>query len=123
MGAILVVDDEEIILDMIKQALSRHGCTVETATTGKEGIEKYENGDFDMVITDICMPGTDGLDVLKHIRSSNRKTTPIVGISGTPWLLEGSDFDSILPKPFSLKVLYETVDKFASQTFKRAAVG
>lgn len=111
MSGILVIDDEKCILELIRQALSSFGCSVETATNGEEGILKYNNSDFDLVITDICMPGIGGLDVLQHIRTSGKKATPTIGISGTPWLLDNSDFDFVLPKPFPLKALFDTVDK------------
>jgi len=47
--------DEEIILSMIKQALTKFGWNIETATDGEEGIRKFDNGNFDLVITDMKM--------------------------------------------------------------------
>ena len=111
MCAILAIDDEKMIVELIRQALSNSGWLVEVAGGGEEGIRKYGDGNFSMVITDIRMPGTDGLQVLKHIRSSHRKDIPVIGISGTPWLLDESGFDAILAKPFSLQSLCDTVSK------------
>lgn len=109
MPCILVIDDEKAILEMLHRALSKFGLDVETAISGEKGIEMFNNGDFDAVITDILMPGIDGVSVLKHIRASNRDSTPVVGISGTPWLLKNAPFDLILDKPFSLKELVASV--------------
>ena len=111
MGCILAIDDEKAILDMLKRALVLFGFCVEVASSGEEGIEKFKNSEFDAVVTDVLMPGIDGVSVLKHIRDSNRSTTPVIGISGTPWLLQNQSFDLILDKPFSLKILVESVKK------------
>jgi len=109
MSAILVIDDEKGITRIIKEVLTRTGHKVEIAANGIEGIQKFDDGRFDMVITDMRMPGIDGKDVLQHIRRSPRQTTPIIGISGTPWLLKEDDFDMILAKPFPLKELVDSV--------------
>lgn len=109
MQNVLVIDDERAISDVLSQALNRFGFRVDTAANGMEGIVKFDQDAFDLVITDICMSGVDGNSVARHIRSSLRKATPIIGMSGTPWLLEDSEFDAVLPKPFSLAVLADTV--------------
>ena len=109
MSAILVIDDEKGITRIIEEVLTKTGHKVEIAANGMEGIQKFDNGRFDMVITDMRMPGIDGEGVLQHIRRSERQTTPIIGISGTPWLLKEADFDMILSKPFPLKELVDSV--------------
>ncbi len=109
MGRVLAIDDEKAILDMLKRALVLFGFYVEVATSGEEGIEKFKNEDFDVVVTDILMPGVDGINVLNYIRKSNRANTPVIGISGTPWLLQNENFDVVLDKPFSIKSLVESV--------------
>ncbi len=109
MGSVLVIEDEKGILGLIEAALTRFGHQVETAQDGREGICKYDHGNFDVVITDYLMPDLDGYGVLQHIRSSARGRTPIVGMSGTPWLLHEAGFDLVLIKPFPLKQLVEAV--------------
>ena len=99
MSTILVIDDEKGVLQLIHQALTRFGYKVETAVDGQEGIKKFDSGNFDIVITDIRMPGVDGNGVVKHIRNSNRQSIPVIAISGTPWQSEAKNFDMILPKP------------------------
>lgn len=116
MRNILVIDDEEVLSRTLSRALNRIGFNVDTAKDGIEGIVKFNNEIFDLVITDIRMPGADGIDVVRHIRDSLRKTTPVVGISGTPWLLEKGEFDVVLPKPFSLKTLTDTVRSLIGTT-------
>ena len=106
---ILVIDDEKAILNVVQTALSRAGYKVEIALDGQKGIQKFDSGQFDLVITDILMPGIDGRDVVKHIRNSDRPYTPIIGFSGTPWLFENNQFDAFFTKPFPLKDLVNSV--------------
>jgi CheY-like chemotaxis protein len=114
MSTILVIDDEKGILQLIHQALTRFGYKVETAVDGQEGINKFDGGNFDIVITDIRMPGVDGNGVAKHIRNSNRQSTPVIAISGTPWQSEAKNFDMILPKPLPLKKLVDSIRSFGT---------
>jgi CheY-like chemotaxis protein len=106
---ILVIDDEKGILDVVRSVLSRAGFKVEIALNGRKGIQKFDGGAFDLVITDILMPEIDGIEVVKHIRNSDRPYTPIIGCSGTPWLLEEGEFDTVFLKPFPLADLVHAV--------------
>lgn len=107
MYTVLVIDDEQMMRDVLQQALSRIEFNVETAEDASGGIEKFESGYYDLVITDICMPGEDGHRVLHHIRQSKRQETPVIGVSGTPFLLQDGQFDDVLYKPFALQTLIE----------------
>ena len=122
MSTVLVIDDEKGILQIIRQALTKFGHNVETATDGQEGIRKFDDGSFDIVITDIRMPGIDGNGVVKHIRKSDKQSIPVIAISGTPWLMENNAFDMVLAKPFPLKKLVESIGSLVSVP-PRAAVG
>jgi len=82
---------------------------------------KYDGGNFDIVITDIRMPGLDGIGVVEHIRNSNRNLTPIIGISGTPWKLQDKLFDATLHKPFNLKDLLDTIETLSNEYLPSAA--
>ncbi|MFO7688148.1 MAG: response regulator [Desulfobacterales bacterium] len=115
MGSVLVIDDEKGIAAVIREALSLCGYDVQTAFNGTEGIQKFKNQVFDVVITDIMMPLTDGNSVVRYIRDSNRSMTPIIGMSGTPLLLNGSGFDTVLFKPFPLQILINAVKTFPSR--------
>ena len=109
MSTILVIDDEKGILQLMHQTLTKYGYSVETADDGQEGIRKFDDGCFDIVITDIRMPVIDGNGVVAHIRKSEKQCVPVIAISGTPWLLEADTFDMVLPKPFPLKQLIESI--------------
>ena len=122
MSTVLVIDDEKGILQIIRQALTKFGHNVETATDGQEGIRKFDDGSFDIVITDIRMPGIDGNGVVKHIRKSDKQSIPVIAISGTPWLMENNAFDMVLAKPFPLKKLVESIGSLVTVP-PRAALG
>jgi DNA-binding response OmpR family regulator len=115
MCKVLVIDDELMILKLVEQALQRMNYSVETAENGRKGIDKFDAGSYDLVITDICMPETDGNRVVDHIRHSLRNRTPVIGMSGTPWKLANHMFDRVLPKPFQLDHLMETARTLTSR--------
>jgi len=115
MNRILVIDDEKMILDVVQTVLSRAGFKVEIAVDGQKGIKKFDRGQFDLVITDILMPGLDGREVVDHIRNSDRPCTPIIGISGTPWLLENIQFDAVFTKPFPIEDLVNSIRHLSMQ--------
>jgi len=116
MSAVLVIDDEKQVLDLLKTALTHHGYKVEVATDGREGITKFDRRPYDIVITDVCMPGMDGIGVVHHIRGSTKRTTPVMGISGTPWRFGDADFDVVLEKPFSIRALMEHLAALGDRT-------
>ena len=109
MQRILIIDDEKSILDVLHQAFTHFGYSVEIAADGSEGIQKFDNGTFDLVITDVQMPGLNGNEVAHYIRRSQKPATPVIGISGTQWLFDKNNFDLTLPKPFSLTELHKAV--------------
>ena len=113
MSSVLVIDDEGMIRDLLKQALSRLDFTVDTAESAVRGIAKFDSGTYDLVITDVRMPGVDGHHVVHHIRGSKRDATPVIGLSGTPWLLQNGGFDAVLDKPFILQSLLDKVKDLA----------
>lgn len=73
---ILVVDDEQEIVTLMRSRLEANGYEVITANNGKEALEKAEKDKPDALLLDIMMPAIDGLSVLKEIRSKDR-TIPV----------------------------------------------
>lgn len=78
MIAILVIDDEVPTLAMFRLILEADGYAVLTAENGEEGLRIFEEKRPAIVITDIKMPGMDGLEVLKQIKSAAPETEVIV---------------------------------------------
>ncbi len=114
MCSVLVIDDEQMIRELLEQALKRYNLKVETADDAEGGMAKFDAGMYDLVITDVRMPGVDGHRVVHHIRRSGRQQTPVIGLSGTPWLLQNGDFDEVLNKPFAIRNLIEKVQDLTS---------
>ncbi len=109
MAAILVIEDEKDLLQLIQHGLMKSGFQVEIAANGRDGIRKFDDGDFDLVITDYEMPDIDGGGVARHIRATRKQDTPIICISGAPWLAEIGQFSIILTKPFTMEALTATI--------------
>lgn len=76
--SILLVDDEESILKSIKHSLTKKGYKVDATTNGEEAIAKLEEASYELVITDLIMPGITGMDVLKATRKINTDTVVII---------------------------------------------
>ncbi len=110
MFKVLIIDDDEAICRMLVYGLSRRGIESDIATNGTDGLYLFKNEHFDVVVTDMLMPGIQGNQVAREIRSSNSPNTPIIGISGTPWKFNESEFDVIIEKPFSIHLLVDTIE-------------
>ena len=116
MKKILVAEDETAIREFVVINLERGGYTVTEAENGIDALEKYEaaNGNFDIAILDIMMPGKDGLQVCKELRKRNgnlgiimlsARTQEMDKVSG---LMLGAD--DYITKPFSPTELVARVD-------------
>jgi DNA-binding NtrC family response regulator len=114
---LLVVDDDIQMLAALEAALRRKGHLVETASNGIEAASKLDNMTVQAVLTDLKMPGMDGLELLQHIRSTN-PALPVVVLSafGTvPMAVEAikAGANDFLVKPFSQDSLDEMLERLA----------
>ncbi len=109
---ILIIDDEPSIVKLLSRLLASMQLEVDTALSGGEGIQKMSANAYSLVLTDIKMPGITGIDVLGYVRDQPGKPTPVIAMSGTPWLLEESAFDAVLAKPFSRHDLIAVMKSF-----------
>src|SRR5258705_12425449 len=114
-ASILVVDDEPAIQDILTWALSAEGYRVATAGNGEEALARVGEEEFDIIVTDIVMPGIDGLEVLERSRVLNPRAAVIVMTAyaaletAIAALRRGaSDY---LEKPFSVDLLKERVQR------------
>ena len=128
MARIIVIDDEGDVRVVVKEVLNRAGYEVEVASDGREGLEMLKANGADLVITDIIMPGQDGISVLYEIRESH-PGMPVIVISGggniapmeyepvaiktTAYLASASEAGAnlTLTKPFSREELLDAVSK------------
>jgi len=82
-ASILVIDDEELIRALFKESLEELGHRVVTARNGSEGLELVKQRDFDLVFLDLKMPGMDGAEVFRQIRTI-KADLPVTIITGYP---------------------------------------
>jgi DNA-binding NtrC family response regulator len=117
MSRLLVVDDDIQMLAALETALRRKGHLVETASNGIEAAAKLDSINVQAVITDLKMPGMDGLELLQHIRRTN-PALPVVVLSafGTvPMAVEAikAGANDFLVKPFSQDALDEMLERLS----------
>lgn len=119
MRKILVVDDEITVCKSIRNAILSDEYTVETALSGEEALKKDEEECYDLIITDLMMPGISGLDLLKTLKQK-RPDVNVIMVTGYPTIktavqsIKIGAFDYI-PKPFTPDQLRSLV----SRVFKK----
>jgi DNA-binding response OmpR family regulator len=104
MSAILIAEDEDRIAAFVGKGLRAAGFSVQRAITGDDALEQALNGDFDLLVLDVGLPGIDGFEVLARLRGSG-SALPVIMLtartSGADTVagLEGGANDYV-PKPF-----------------------
>ena len=81
MAAILIIDDERSVRNVLKDILGNEGFAVEEAVDGEEGLKKFLAGNFDLVLCDIKMPKLDGIEFLQKVMETGTEV-PVIMISG-----------------------------------------
>lgn len=105
---ILVVDDEEMIREVIKEYSINEGFLVEEADNGRDAVFKVKNNDYDLIIMDIMMPHMDGYTAIKEIKKIKNIPVIVLSARGEEYdKLTGFDIgiDDYVTKPFSPKEL------------------
>ena len=118
---ILVVDDEELIRDVIKEYLEANNYIVDEASNGIEALEKLENNKYDLLILDIMMKELDGFSMLDRLDKSKMIPTIILSARGEEYdKLHGFDLgiDDYLTKQFSPKELVARVKAILNRSSK-----
>lgn len=105
---ILVCDDEESIRLLIKETLGdSYDCV--GALNGQEALKKFSQEPFDLVIMDIKMPGTHGLDAIEQIREKNKKIPIVIctayRLMEDDFVVKTSDVSAFFPKPLDIRAL------------------
>jgi CheY-like chemotaxis protein len=115
---ILLIDDMAGVRRTVTAMLKRAGHTVTAAETGDEGLEILKTHQFNLVITDMLMPGTDGADVLSHLSTLPNRPRVIAMSGGGAGLSADSALrlarikaDAFLEKPFESADLLAAVEK------------
>ena len=120
---ILLIEDEKKIADTLSKGLKELEYHVETAYDGKIGLRMFESGDFDLIITDINMPGMNGYELCKQIRGSNQHIPILMltALNATDDKIEGFDAgaDDYLVKPFEFKELVARIRALLKRTLNQ----
>ncbi len=114
-GTVLVADDDRAIRTVLSQALTRAGCRVRSTGSASTLWRWVEDGEGDVVVTDVMMPDGDALDLLPAIRR-RRPELPVIVMSAQNTVMTAIRAAEVgayeyLPKPFDLKQVIEQVRK------------
>jgi DNA-binding NtrC family response regulator len=122
---ILIIDDDENIRKVLQTILEDEGYFVDTADTGKKGIEKSEVNFYNVALIDVRLPDMEGIDLLTKLRETTPKIRKIV-VTGYPTLQNAvaavnKGADAYVMKPFDVERILQTIkDQLKRQDESRA---
>ena len=122
MKRILVVDDEPQIVQLLQNLLEHNGFQVEEAANGEDALKLNQKQNFDLVVTDIIMPGKEGIQTIQEIRKINPRLK-IIAISGGGHsassvyldMAEKMGANITIAKPFDLNYFLNIVKSLLSE--------
>lgn len=119
---VLAVDDDPMLLDIVKEMLERNGVNCETCSTAKEVVKAMRCRDYDLLLSDIQMPGTNGFDLLTLLRNSNignSRTIPVIAMTARgdrdKEAFLNTGFTDCIYKPFSSSELLSLISSIKKQ--------
>jgi len=117
MASILIVDDDKPLLDLLAELLRKQGHEVKTAEEGNSALSQMREAKFDLVISDIIMPGKEGIETIREIRELHPDVRVIAmstgGSLGNAQILEYARMigaHEAIRKPIELPALIEMID-------------
>jgi CheY-like chemotaxis protein len=116
---VLVVDDDPVVGKSFNRVLSQKGYVVVTAQDGREALNKLQDGDYDVVFTDIRMPGMDGLELAEQVKA-RKSWTPVVIVTGfgsqaNEARAKAAGVSAFLHKPLTPEQIEETARQAIAQ--------
>ena len=124
MATILIVEDEFDIRELLEAYLTNEGYKVIAAEDGEEALERFHDGNPDLVLLDLLLPGLDGFQVCRAIREeSDLPVIMLTALGSEQSELKGFDLrvDDYIAKPFSMPVLLRRVEAVLRRTMKSPA--
>lgn len=112
---ILVIDDEPMMADSLKQNLVEEGYSVDSAATGAEAIELFDQGGHHLAVCDLQLPDMDGLEVMRHMKDA-RPTTEVIVVTGYGSVQKAVEATKagafyFVEKPFDFEEIQPLVEK------------
>ena len=114
---ILLVDDNAVVRDMLVDLVGSLGYVADAASGGAEALALFDRNRYDIVLTDLLMPGMSGWEVLAAVRQRDPRM-PVVIITGTPAVGDPRAAQpgvAVLKKPVDVKALNETIKEKLTQ--------
>ena len=128
---VLLVEDNPVNLEVAVGMLESFGCTVETATDGKEALDRYAGGEFNLIFMDCQMPKMDGFQATAEIRKQEAKSgrrVPIVALTASA--IEGdreqclaAGMDDYVTKPFTAEQMRAALATWLDRSTRRTSNG
>jgi two-component system, cell cycle response regulator DivK len=121
MSTILIVEDNEKNMKLVRDILRHKGYATLEAATGAEGVRLALEGRPDLVLMDIQLPDIDGIEALRQIRAvSALDAVPVIAVSASVMpddqqKIVTSGFDAFVTKPIDLKRFVDTVQRFLAE--------
>lgn len=114
--SVLVIDNDRLQLEIVKEMLERNGVSCTTCSNAKELVKEMRKRDYDLLLSDIQMPGTNGFEILALLRNSNignSRMIPVITMTARgdreKEAFTGSGFADCIYKPFSMNELLNTI--------------
>jgi phosphate regulon transcriptional regulator PhoB len=125
---IIVIDDEADLIELVSYNLKKEGFSVDSAVDGETALKKIKKGQYDLVILDLMLPGIQGMELCRILRSDTKTSgLPIIMLTA-----KGEEVDRIIglemgaddymAKPFSLRELIARVKAVLRRTDEKSAI-
>jgi CheY-like chemotaxis protein len=114
---ILIIEDDRLTLTALKHAMKEAGHEVDSAENAEEAINKVEDDEFDLILSDIMMPGISGLSLITILRTVHLSKIPIIvmsALNNEPLLQAAREAgaNDFIAKPFTRESLMEKIEKY-----------
>lgn len=113
---ILVIDDEELLREILDDHFSSFDFNVILASSGNEGIEVLKTQQVDIVLTDMKMPGSDGMTILNYLKNNNISIPTYVCsgfVDDTAKQIEQYNVNKIIRKPFEIDTEFKEIEELS----------
>lgn len=108
---ILVADDDPGVAEVLELMLGQLGYEATVVNNGEEALDAFFSGDYDLVISDVCMPGMSGQEVARAVKEA-KAGVPVILITGWGLQLDSSEMgvDGMIAKPFKKEALSQLIN-------------